>query len=93
MISASMGAAKHARVFGANYPWKLVGLLWMVSFLNYADRSILVAVMPQLRQEFGLTATQLPLINSVFFWVYALGPPGPPCGGFEGLNLRLEPPM
>mgnify|MGYP000724012722 CR=1 FL=1 len=38
-----------------------------------ADRSILVAVMPHLRQEFGLSPTQLALINSVFFWVYAAG--------------------
>ncbi|MBW3616545.1 MAG: MFS transporter [Proteobacteria bacterium] len=61
------GAGEHA-----SYPWILVGLLWMVSFLNYADRSILVAVMPQLREEFGLTTTQLALINSVFFWIYGL---------------------
>jgi MFS family permease len=28
--------------------------------------------MPQLRTEFGLTATQLALLNSVFFWIYAV---------------------
>jgi MFS family permease len=58
---------------GANnrYPWILIGLLWTVAFLNAADRSVLVAVMPELREEFGLTLTQLALINSVFFWVYA----------------------
>ncbi|MDP9413881.1 MAG: MFS transporter [Pseudomonadota bacterium] len=72
MTSRDMAAAKPVRSAGANYPWVLVGLLWMVSFLNYADRSILVAVMPQLREEFGLTPTQLALINSVFFWVYAV---------------------
>jgi MFS family permease len=55
----------------SNYPWLLIGLLWMVAFLNASDRSILVAVMPQLRAEFGLTAEQLALINSTFFWVYA----------------------
>jgi MFS family permease len=54
-----------------NYPWLLIGLLWMVAFLNASDRSILVAVMPQLRAEFGLTPEQLALINSTFFWVYA----------------------
>jgi MFS family permease len=43
----------------------------MVAFLNAADRSILVAVMPKLRDEFGLTPERLALINSVFFWIYA----------------------
>lgn len=57
---------------GANYPWVLIGLLWMVAFLNAADRSILIAVMPQLREEFGLTDTMLALLNSVFFWIYAV---------------------
>jgi MFS family permease len=56
----------------SRYPWVLIGLLWVVAFLNAADRSILVAVMPQLREEFGLTATQLALLNSVFFWIYAV---------------------
>jgi MFS family permease len=55
----------------ARYPWVLIGMLWMVAFLNAADRSIVIAVMPQLRTEFGLTPTQLALISSVFFWIYA----------------------
>jgi MFS family permease len=55
----------------SRYPWLLVGLLWMVAFLNAADRSIIIAVMPQLREEFGLTPTQLALLSSVFFWIYA----------------------
>lgn len=53
------------------YPWQLIAMLWLASFLNAADRSILVATMPEIRAEFGLTATELALINSVFFWVYA----------------------
>ncbi|NNM76485.1 MFS transporter [Sphingomonas sp. ID1715] len=57
----------------SRYPWVLIGLLWMVAFLNAADRSILFTVMPQLKTEFGLTPTQLALLNSVFFWVYAVG--------------------
>ncbi|MCP3734307.1 MFS transporter [Sphingomonas sp. RP10(2022)] len=53
------------------YPWVLVALLWVASFLNAADRSILVATMPQIRDAFGLSATQLALVSSIFFWVYA----------------------
>lgn len=56
----------------SNYPWILIGLLWVVAFLNAADRSIILAVMPQLREEFGLTNTELALLNSVFFWIYAI---------------------
>lgn len=55
-----------------DYPWILIGLLWLVAFLNAADRSIIVAVMPSLRDEFGLSNTQLALLNSLFFWIYAV---------------------
>ena len=54
------------------YPWILVGLLWLVSFLNSSDRTILIAVMPQIRAQFGLSQTQLALISSSFFWIYAI---------------------
>ena len=54
------------------YPWILLGLLWLVSFLNSADRTILIAVMPQIRAQFGLSPTQLALISSSFFWIYAI---------------------
>src|SRR5918994_1177337 len=57
---------------GPKYPWVLIGLLWCVAFLNAADRSILIAVMPQLREQFGLTPTELALLSSVFFWIYAV---------------------
>ena len=56
----------------ARYPWILLGLLWLVAFLNSADRTIVIAVMPQLRSEFGLNGTQLALISSTFFWIYAV---------------------
>lgn len=57
---------------GWDYPWILIGLLWLVAFLNAADRSIIVAVMPQIRDEFGLSNRELALLNSLFFWVYAV---------------------
>ena len=72
MNSAEAYAAPAGRVLPANYPWILIGLLWLVAFLNAADRSILVAVMPKLREEFGLTNEHLALINSAFFWVYGV---------------------
>ncbi len=56
----------------SSYPWILIGLLWVVAFLNAADRSIIIAVMPSIKAEFGLGNTQLALLNSLFFWVYAV---------------------
>jgi MFS family permease len=64
-VSAGLTAAS------GNYPWTLLGLLWMAAFLNSAGRQILITVLPQIRAEFGLSATQLALINSVGFWIYA----------------------
>ncbi|HEV2531803.1 MFS transporter [Phenylobacterium sp.] len=65
--------APHGRLaLGSAYPWLALGLLWCCALLNSADRSILVAVMPQIRDEFHLSPTLLALITSVFFWVYAV---------------------
>ncbi len=55
-----------------DYAWVLIVLLWLVAFLNAADRSIILVVMPQIRDEFGLDNTDLALLNSVFFWIYAV---------------------
>ncbi|MEQ1883273.1 MAG: MFS transporter [Burkholderiales bacterium] len=70
-MTETVRPAIHEQAARGRYPWILIALLWMVAFLNAADRSVLVAVMPQLREEFGLTLTQMAVINSVFFWVYA----------------------
>jgi MFS family permease len=61
------GSASHSV-----YPWILVAMLWAVSFCNYADRSVLSAVMPAIRTEFGLSLTELGLLSSAFLWVYAI---------------------
>jgi MFS family permease len=55
-----------------HYPWILVGILWMVAFLNAADRQILIAVLPSVRSEFGLTDQQASWFAPVFFWVYGV---------------------
>ncbi len=61
-----------AQPASARYPWLLVGLLWMVSFLNSADRAIVNSVKPLLRDAFGVTDIQLGMVDSVFFWTYAV---------------------
>ena len=57
---AEAALSKTARTPATNsYPWVLIGLLWLVAFLNAADRNILIAVLPQLKVEFGLSNNQL----------------------------------
>jgi len=53
------------------YAWAVVGMLWMVCFLNYADRQVLSGIFPVLEKEFGFSKFQLGMIGSIFMWVYA----------------------
>jgi MFS family permease len=61
--------------FGSRYPWLLVGMLWWISFFNYADRQAIFSVFPMLEGEMGLNKAQLGLLGSSFSWVYGLGAP------------------
>src|SRR5690349_13976111 len=55
------------------YPWLVVGMLWCICVLNYADRQAIFSVFPKLESEFGFDKTQLGLIGSAFMWFYAGG--------------------
>jgi MFS family permease len=58
-----------------HYRWYVVAMLWWISFFNYADRQAIFSVFPLLREEMGLSNTQLGLIGSSFAWVYGLSAP------------------
>ena len=60
---------------GSSYKWYVVGMLWWISFFNYADRQAIFSVFPLLEKEMGLTVVQLGLLGSSFAWVYGLGAP------------------
>ena len=62
----------------ARYKWYVVGLLWCISFLNYADREAIFSLFPLLEREMHLTPIQLGLLGSAFAWVYGL------CAPFAG---------
>ena len=53
------------------YPWIIVALFWFVFFLNQADRQVIFSVFPLVKTEMHLSDTQLGVIGSAFFWVYA----------------------
>ncbi len=46
-------------------------LLGLSIFINYIDRANLSVAAPLLRNELGLSATQLGILLSAFFWTYA----------------------
>lgn len=54
------------------YPWVVLALFWLMYFLNHADRQILFSVFPLVKQDLGLSNTQLGLLGSSFQWVYAI---------------------
>lgn len=62
----------------ARYKWYVVGLLWCISFFNYADREAVFSLFPLLEKEMHLTPIQLGLLGSAFAWVYGL------CAPFAG---------
>ncbi|NOI65388.1 MFS transporter [Vibrio sp. 99-8-1] len=51
--------------------WVTVGMFWLGWVFMYADRTILNPVMGDIQNEFLLSNTELGLINSAFFFVYA----------------------
>jgi sugar phosphate permease len=73
MNTTEASALERQSADASRYAWVLIGLLWCVAFVTSAGRSTLIAVMPQLREEFTLSPTQLALINSAAFWIYAVG--------------------
>ncbi|MGH9447356.1 MAG: MFS transporter, partial [Terriglobia bacterium] len=57
------------------YKWYVVGMLWCISFFNYADREAIFSLFPLLQREMHLTPVELGLLGSAFAWVYGLTAP------------------
>src|SRR5579871_3500544 len=54
------------------YKWAVVGMLWGISFFNYADRQAVFAVFPLLEKELHLNSVQLGLLGSSFAITYGI---------------------
>jgi MFS family permease len=52
--------------------WLVVGLLWLVGFLNYLDRGMITTMHGSLTEAIPMSDTQFGLLTSVFLWVYGL---------------------
>src|SRR6266540_659855 len=73
-----MSTARGGLSGGTAYKWSVVGMLWGISFFNYADRQAIFAVFPLLEKELGLTPVQLGMLGSSFALTYGI------CGVFAG---------
>jgi MFS family permease len=51
--------------------WRALAVFWLISFCNYADRTVLSAVIPKLKGEFHTDDFRLGLISGGFLWAYA----------------------
>ncbi len=63
----------------SNYRWQVVGMLWAISFFNYADRQAIFSVFPLLEKSMNLDSMQLGMLGSSFAIVYGI------CGQFAGI--------
>ena len=61
------------------YSWVVVGVLWVVAFLNYLDRILITSMRDPIVADFSLTDAQFGLLTSVFLWSYGFLSP---FGGF-----------
>jgi len=72
--TASSAQGGHAGM-KPNHRWSVVAMLWLVCFLNYADRQVIFVDFPLLRREFALNNTRLGVLSASFMVMYALTGP------------------
>ena len=87
-----MRSRLHPNAAGAgSYKWAVVAMLWLVCFLNYADRQAIFSVFPLIKQQLNLSDVQLGVLGSAFMGMYALIGPvaGWLCDRFRRKTLVL----
>lgn len=64
---------KHSK----NYPWIVVGLLWVVALLNYMDRQMLSTMRPSMQVDIAQlqSAANFGYLMAIFLWIYGLMSP------------------
>jgi MFS family permease len=63
--------------YSKNYPWILVGLLWIVALLNYMDRQMLSTMKPSMQIDIAelQSAANFGYLMAIFLWVYGVMSP------------------
>src|SRR5215813_1554090 len=72
MASAQVKAI-NSEALGARSMLMVLGLLVISVFINYVDRGNLSIAAPLLKNELGISASQLGILLSSFFWTYTAG--------------------
>ncbi len=67
------GIKTHPIGLGSYVRWKIGGLLFVVTVINYVDRQSMSVAAPVLKEEFSITNEQYGLITSAFLVTYGLG--------------------
>lgn len=59
------------------YPWMVVGMLWVVALLNYLDRQMLSTMRPFMMEDISelVSVTNFGRLMAIFLWVYAFMSP------------------
>lgn len=59
------------------YPWIVVGMLWVVALLNYLDRQMLSTMRPFMMEDISelVSVTNFGRLMAVFLWIYAFMSP------------------
>lgn len=52
--------------------WVVAAMMWAAIAINYIDRTVLSAAAPRIQSDFHLSAVQMGIVMSAFFWSYAL---------------------
>lgn len=71
-----------------SYQIRLLAVLALINFVNFADRSVVVPLLPLLRQQMNLTDSQLGSLQSGLLIVLALA--SVPCGFFADRLSRTQ---
>ncbi|WP_321952211.1 MFS transporter [Paraburkholderia bannensis] len=66
-MNQAADARKRSRV-----RWWVAGLMWAAIAINYIDRTVLSAAAPRIQSQFHLSAVEMGVVMSAFFWSYAL---------------------
>ena len=55
-----------------NYAWVVVGVLWVVSMLNYLDRLLIASMRGPIKESIPMTDAEFGLLTSAFLIIYAI---------------------
>jgi ACS family D-galactonate transporter-like MFS transporter len=69
-VDATITPKQHARPTRVRYG--LLLLMFLITAVNYLDRTNLSIAAPHIKQEFGISATDERMLLSAFSWAYVL---------------------